>query len=206
MAKTKWDRETIIKRILALEDLDEDLTCSNVKEIDSALVGAAISYFGNWSEALKASGLDYEEIQKLSKQRRREKVRKWSEEKVLEDIRKVAETEEDLSCAYMKEKYSTLVAAASNYIGSWKKALEMLGFDYSEVLRIGRQKRKEREKAWHQTLLLERMDKLKTLDENLIKEKEAQFHAKVLECFSSWRKAVLELKKWRGEKENNGKD
>ena len=62
MAKAKWDADKVIKRILALDDLGQDLTCSNVKEIDSALVGAAISYFGNWGSALEAAGLDYAEI------------------------------------------------------------------------------------------------------------------------------------------------
>jgi len=206
MAKSKWTRESIIKRILALADLGEDLTCSNVKKIDSALVGAAISYFGNWGEALKAAGLDYDEIRKLSKKRRQEKVRKWSVEKVLEDIRTVAAAEEDLSCAYMKEKYSTLVAAANNYIGSWKKALEMLGYDYSEVLRVGRLKQKERNKAWYQNLLMERLDRMKVLDENLIRQREPKFHAAVIEYFATWRKAVLELKKWRKQKEEKPKD
>ena len=200
MSKPRWSEEAIIKRILALERLGEDLTCSHVKEIDSALVGAAISYFGNWGVALGAAGLDYSEIRKISKQRRAEKVRKWSVDKVLEDIREAAEVEDDISYAYMKEKYSSLVAAANNYIGSWKKALEMLGFDYSEVLRKGRAWRIEREKAWYRDLLLERLSKM-PLNECMIKRKYPKLHQVLISRFSSWEKAMANLRKYDKKKE-----
>lgn len=186
MAKAKWDPETVIKRILALDNLGEDLTCSHVKDIDSALVGAAISYFGNWGAALEAAGLDYAEIRKLSKERRKEKVRKWSEKKVIEEIRDVAATEDDISYAYMKEKYSSLVAAASNYVGSWKKALEMLGFDYAEVQRKGRLARIERETTWYKDIIVERLDKLGIRDAATLKAQQPEFHALLLKHFKSW--------------------
>lgn len=194
MAKSKWDEETIIKRILMLESLEEDLACSHVKQIDSALVGAAISYFGNWGAALRAAGLDYDEIRKVSKARRSEKVRKWSINKVIEEIREIAKEEDDLSYAYMKEKYSSLVAAAGNYVGSWKQTIEMCGFDYGEVLRTGRKKRIERERAWYRGLLLERLAKLKTVDENKVKELEPRFHRLLMDYFPNWRKVIRSLK------------
>ncbi len=194
MAKAKWDETTIIKRILMLSELDEDLSCSHIKEIDSALVGAAISYFGNWSAALDAAGLDHEQIRIKSIMKRSEKVRKWSINKVLEEIREVVKTEDDLSYAYMKEKHSSLVAAASNYIGSWKKALEMCGYDYAEVLRTGREKKLEREKSWYKNLLLERLDKIGSLDEKMIAKTHPRFHKMLISQFSSWNKVVRAVK------------
>jgi hypothetical protein len=193
-AKTKWDRQVIIKCILKLRDLGEDLTYTRVKEIDSALVGAAVSYFGNWSAALEAAGLDYAEIRSVSMKRRSEKVRKWSINKVLEEIREVEKNEDDLSNAFMKEKHSSLVAAANNYIGSWKKALEMCGFDYAEIQRKGRAKRHEREKSWYRSLLLERLGKMGTLDERVIKNRAPKLHKMVVQHFSTWNKAVKALR------------
>jgi hypothetical protein len=190
MAKAKWDAETVIKRILALEDLGEDLTCSHIKEIDSALVGASISYFGNWGSALEAAGLDYSEIRKISKLRRKEKVRKWSENKVLEEIREVAKTEPDISYAYMKEKHSSLVAAASNYVGSWKKALEEIGFDYSEVQRKGREARIERETMWYKDLLVERLEKLGVRDSATLKAQNPAFYKILMDHFKSWARVM----------------
>ena len=190
MAKSKWNPETIIKRIHALDDLEEDLTCSHVKEIDSALVGAAISYFGNWGAALEAAGLDYSEIRKISQDRRRDKVRKWSIEKVLDDIRHVAETEHDISYAYMKEKYSSLVAAASNYVGSWKKAVEMIGLDYEEVQRKGRTARTVREKNWYKDLLIERLDRIGAPDSSTLRKTNPEFYKLILAHFKTWTAVV----------------
>jgi hypothetical protein len=192
--KTKWDRQVIIKCILKLRDLGEDLTYTRVKEIDSALVGAAVSYFGNWGAALEAAGLDYAEIRDISMKRRSDKVRKWSINKVLEEIREIEKNENDLSNAFMKEKHSSLVAAANNYIGSWKKALEMCGFDYVEIQKKGRAKRLEREKSWYCSLLLERLDKMGTLDERVIKSRSPKFHKMIIQHFSTWNKAVKALR------------
>jgi hypothetical protein len=193
-AKTKWNRDEIVRRITVLHKLDEDLTYSHIKEIDSTLVGAAISYFGNWGAAIRAVGLDYSEIRKLSKSRREEKVRKWTMDKVLEEIREIAKNEDDLSYAFMKEKHSSLVAAAGNYVGSWKKALELCGFDYAEVLKKGRGKRLDREKSWYRSLLLDRLEKLGTLDERTAVSKYPKFHKMVIDYFSSWGKAVKTIK------------
>jgi len=207
MAKPKWDEETIIRRILMIKGLDEDLTCAHVREIDSALVGAAISYFGSWGAALRAAGLDYDEVRRLSKKRRAEKVRRWSIDKVLGEIRELAAREDDLSYAFMKEKHSSLVAAAGNYIGSWKKALEMCGFDYGEVLRNGRAKRAEREKEWYRDLLLGRLEALGTLDEDAVAAAHPKFHKLLLDRFSNWRKiaaAVRERAKRTRFRESSG--
>ncbi len=197
MAKARWSKEKIIDRILKLYELDVDMTCATVKKTDSALVGAATRYFGSWGAAIKAAGLDYSNIRRISETRRKEKVRVWTEGKVLQDIQAVAEKEKDLSNAFMKEKYPALVAAASNYFGSWKKALEKLGYDYNEVICIGREEKAKRRKNWYRHLLLERLKKMDTLDEREIKKKAPDFHKMLLKYFSNWRNVVKELKKLR---------
>lgn len=204
MAKSKWSREKIIDRIHKLEELGVDLTCSQAKEIDSALVGAATAYFGSWKAAVEAAGYDYRRIRKISEKRRQEKVRKWTEKKVLEEITEIARVEKDLSNAFMKEKHPALVAAASNYFGSWKKALEELGFDYNQVLRTGREEKARRQKNWYRRLLLERLEKMNTLDEKIIAARQTEFHKALLHYFSDWRTVVRELKKMRENPGDNG--
>lgn len=122
-------------------------------------------------------------------------------EKVLEDIKEVARNEDDLSYAFMKEKHSSLVAAACNYVGSWKKALELCGFDYSKVLENGRKMRLDREKMWYKNLILDRMEKLPTIDERKIISTYPQYHKMVIEYFSSWGKAVQSMKARKNGKE-----
>lgn len=194
MSKRKWSKELIAKSILKLHKQGEDLTSTNVKQIDSALVGAAVSYFGNWGNAVREAGLDYEKEKKKSKALRKEKVRKWTTENIIDEIKSVSEYEEDLSYKYMKEKYSSLVAAACNYFGSWKKALVEAGVDYSEVLKKGRKNRSNMKKDWRQNLLLERLDSMNTIDEKTIMKNEERFYNMLIQNFSSWREVVKALR------------
>lgn len=191
----KWDEDTIKKRILQLHEAGEELTNSRVKEIDSKLVGAAISFYGNWGDAVRAAGLDYDEIRRESRRQRSEKVRKWTSERVIDEIKAVAEKEGDISYAFMKEKHSALVAAACNYVGSWKQALELAGFNYNDVQKNGRKARDERQKAWYCELLLDRLEKLMPVDSAAVRDKNPKFHKQVLSRFKSWAKAMDELKK-----------
>lgn len=195
MAKTKWDEETIKKRILALNEIGEELTCSRVKEIDKRLVGAAVSFFGNWGAAVEAAGLDYTEIRKKSKLSRSDKVRKWTKDIVIEKIREVAKTEKDMSYAFMKEKHSSLVAAACNYVGSWKKALNLAGFDYNEVQNQGRKSRTERERAWYKELLIEKLERLGATESAAVKARNPKFHALLMSHFKSWSKVMEQLRR-----------
>ena len=188
MARSKWSKEIILEKIRAHHERGENLTCSNMKKKDSKLVGAAVSYFGNWGAAIRKAGLNYDEVRKRSKNDRAEHYRKWTREKVLEKIRQVAEIENDISYVYVKEKYSSLVAAANNYFGSWKKAIEILGYNYSEVQRDGRANRQERDKVWRRRLLLERFRQLPVRDEKLLREMYPVFHRVLIENFGSWGK------------------
>jgi hypothetical protein len=202
MARVKWTKEKIVKRILSLHKLGEDLSNSNAKRIDGALVGAATSYFGNWSAAIEAAGLDSAEVKKTSQRRRNEKIKKWTSEKIIEEIRRKADTENDLSYAYIKEKHPALVAAAGKYVGSWKKAIESAGFDYKEVQEKGKLHRQELNKTWHGDLLLERLDKFgESPDEREVMRKSPDFHRLLTKHFGSWRSAISALKKRRKERE-----
>lgn len=188
MARKKWSREAIIDQIRAYHRAGEKLTNSDMKEKDSRLVGAAVSYFGNWGNAVRAAGLDYGKVRAISRNQRAENYRKWTEERVLDEIRRVAVLEQDISYVFMKEKYSSLVAAANNYFGSWKKAIEQLGYNYIEVQKKGRVNRNQRDKFWRRRLLLERLSQLPQRDERLLREVYPKFHKVLMDHFGSWEK------------------
>ena len=202
MAKAKWSEEAIIRQILRLKDLGVDLTHSNVRQVDRKLAGAAVSIFGNWGEAVKAAGLDYSEVLKLSRKKRSENVRKWSVERVVEKIREVAAVEKDISYVYMKDKQPALVAAACNYIGSWKKALEMAGFDYDEVQKQGRDSQRDRERVWYCGLLIEKLDRLGITESARIREEQPKFHKLLMQYYKSWAKVLDALRAYREKNEN----
>lgn len=125
---TKWSKDKIIKKIKDLYRRNMDLSAGNVAKTFKALFSAATSkrYFGSWREAVKIAGIDYESIKSVSAQVRREKLRKWSPEKVVEEIKKIPEKE----LWFVYRTNLALHSAARREFGSWESAVRAAGYDY----------------------------------------------------------------------------
>jgi len=135
MPQRRWSRELILERIRELRRQGCDLTPSQVGAQQGALVSAAERYFGNWSAAVRAAGVDYEKVRESGRRRRSERIRVWSCDKIIAEIRRLHRAGEDLSWAVMERKYQPLCAAAVKrcYFGSWAAALAAAGVDYEQV-------------------------------------------------------------------------
>ena len=57
---TKWNKQRIIVAIRARKEAGKDINHTTTQRDDCALVSAAQRYFGNWSKALAAAGVDAE--------------------------------------------------------------------------------------------------------------------------------------------------
>jgi hypothetical protein len=80
--------------------------------------------FGTWAKAVEAAGFDYEHVTG---------VRRWSREKVIEEIQKLAAEGVPLDATSIGRKYSYLhEAAVKLFPRSWGKALRAAGFDPDE--------------------------------------------------------------------------
>ncbi len=124
--KQKWSKEKIIETIKDLKKQNIDISASNISKNYIPLFTAACSrrYFSSWSNAVKAAGIDYDQILEAGKARRRKKLTKWSRTQVLDEIRK-AETPNLLST--YRDRLA-LYSAARREFGSWKQALEAAGY------------------------------------------------------------------------------
>jgi hypothetical protein len=124
--KQKWSKEKIVETIKDLKKQNEDISASNISKNHIPLFTAACSrrYFSSWSNAVKAAGIDYDQILEAGKARRRKKLTKWSKEQVLEEVKK-AESQNLLST--YRERLA-LYSAARREFGSWKQALEAAGY------------------------------------------------------------------------------
>lgn len=124
--KQKWSQEKIVENIQALQKQGIDISASNISKNHIPLFTAACSrrYFSSWSNAVKAAGIDYDQILEAGKIRRRKKLTKWSKAQVLEEVRK-AESQ-NLLITY-RERLA-LYSAARREFGSWKLALEAAGY------------------------------------------------------------------------------
>jgi hypothetical protein len=124
--KQKWSKEKIVQNIKELSKQNIDISASNISKNYIPLFTAACSrrYFSSWSNAVRAAGINYDQILEAGKARRRNKLTKWSKEQVLEEVRK-AEAQ-NLLTTY-RDKLA-LYSAARREFGSWKKALEAAGY------------------------------------------------------------------------------
>lgn len=124
--KQKWSTEKIVETIQELRKQNIDISASNISKNHIPLFTAACSrrYFSSWANAVKAAGIDYDQILEAGKSRRRKKLTKWSKQQVLEEVRR-AESQ-NLLTTYRDRL--ALYSAARREFGSWKQALEAAGY------------------------------------------------------------------------------
>lgn len=89
------------------------------------LIGGARRVFGSLKAAMQAAGLPYPPRPQLN------------EERILEELRRMHAEGRDLSLAAVKDRHAgSLLGPALHRFGSWRKAIEAAGIDYSEVSRV----------------------------------------------------------------------
>ena len=104
---------------------------ANVAQEYPTLYLKARKVFGSWKKAIEACGIDYEEARNR---------RKWSREKVLQEIKNLYSSGHSLRPKDLRRKgIVNLVSAATYHFGSWRKAVELSGACYSG----GRKKRRK---------------------------------------------------------------
>jgi len=131
---TRWSKELIVKRIVEHHRKGKPLNATAVRKYDNALTTAAWNYFGPWSLALRAAGLRPENIQLHCP--------KWTDEAVLEAIRKRAKAGKPLGSHSVKP--ASLVASARRFFGGWPKALEVAGVRAAKIPSAHKTRRKRR--------------------------------------------------------------
>lgn len=124
-----WSKDRICERIRELHEDGESLSHEDAKRNHGALVSAASSprYFGSWGAAIRAAGLDYDDIRKINR---------WSKEKIVEAIRRLhAEGQSVNNSAMRRMGYRGMMEAAirPENFGSWAEAVQAAGLDYEEV-------------------------------------------------------------------------
>src|SRR5579864_613534 len=79
MAAKKWDKERVLEALRADQRAGHDLSSAEMGRRHNGLYQACSNQFGSYAAALKALGIDPESVRK---------VRRWSAEKVVREIRR----------------------------------------------------------------------------------------------------------------------
>ncbi|MEW6143548.1 MAG: hypothetical protein AB1598_00870 [Thermodesulfobacteriota bacterium] len=102
---------------------------TNIAKSHSSLYVKACKAFGSWRNALEACGIDYE---------RARNNRKWTRERIVREIKRLGAGGCCLRPSVLRKNgMTTLVSAAEYHFGSWRRAVEHCGLDYS----FGRRKK-----------------------------------------------------------------
>ena len=123
-----WSKERIGERIRELHAAGEALSHEEAKRNHGALVSAASSprYFGSWGAAIRAAGLDYDDIRKINR---------WSKEKIITAILALHAQGKAINNAAMRRMgFRGMMEAAnrSENFGSWTAALAAAGLEDEE--------------------------------------------------------------------------
>lgn len=128
--KRKWSKEIILEMIQDLKNQNIDLSAGNISKNYVSLFTAASSrrYFSSWAGAVREAGINYDQILDEGKNRRRNKLTKWSKTQVLEEVKR----SQSLNLLTTYRDRLALYSAARREFGSWKQALKEAGYELTK--------------------------------------------------------------------------
>jgi hypothetical protein len=102
---------------------------ANIAKEHSTLYANACKAFGSWKQALEACGIEYESSRNN---------RKWTRERIVKEIKRLKAEGRSLRPSVLRKNgMTTLLSATEYHFGSWKRAVEACGINYS----FGRRKK-----------------------------------------------------------------
>ena len=177
-----WTTEEVIRALREAYERGEDLLSSDFKRRYKSLYTAARSKrcFGSWREALKAAGLDYEELKGR---------RFWTKRRIIERIRELHAQGIPLNWSTVDKISPGLYRAArrKENFGSWRGALEAAGVEPQPARAT---------ESWSKEKIVRTIRELFERGEDLSQKSVAQKYpallaaAKSRRYFGSWGEAV----------------
>ncbi len=172
-----WSRDDVVKEIRKLQKQGSQLNSGHIARVQPALAYAARRYVGSWEKAIQAAGFDYSEIRRKSF---------WSKKKIVSQIRELKAEGRPLHVSAAEKEYCGLVGAATMYFGSWRKAIQAAGLDYSRI---------KQQKEWSKKAIVREIRRLHRQGMPLgttipVREKYRILHAAAVRYYGSWAEAM----------------
>ncbi len=129
MKRNRWTEQTICEQIKTLHRDGQDISYASVNKSNPKLVGAATVYFGSYTKAVAAAGIDYGPFAKQ---------KSWTDQSIIKELRLLKARNADLSHKSMARTHPLLLAAARHHFDTYELALEAADIDYTQILKMKR--------------------------------------------------------------------
>lgn len=162
-----WSRESVVAEIRRLHARGERVTTFELaRRGHSRVVAAARQYIGSWRDALQLAGVRYEP-----------KLRRWTNDSVLGEIRRLHREGKSLSSEQVE---GALVSAATKRFGTWRKARAAAVPSYEK-------------EGWSKPLVLRRIRERhiqgKSMSATGVEMDDLALHAAARRYLGSWKRA-----------------
>ncbi len=124
---TKWNCESIKRELKQRKRRGEDLWSRGLRVTEAPLHSAAVHWFGSYRAAVEAAGIDYGKVCHCV-------PNTWTCETVVAEIKRLHRKGRPIHHARLERAEPRLVVAMYRCFGSFRKAIEAAGIDYSKVM------------------------------------------------------------------------
>jgi hypothetical protein len=123
-----WTDAQILSMLRRRHQAGKDLSTAGMSVQCASLLRSATFHFGTYRQAVERAGIDYVSVS-------RRVLEHWTRAQVLDGLRKMHDQGLGISEEQVAARNRKMASAASRLFGSYRKAIEALGLDYSEICR-----------------------------------------------------------------------
>jgi hypothetical protein len=185
--KEDWPPSRILAIILSLSQRRRPLRPAELQRRYGHLIQAARRYFGSWSKAVVAAGVDPAKLKR---------VPLWTKERIIEAILIRALNNEPLDSRAVRPR--SLADAGTRLFGSWRSSLAAAGIDLKRqgempgqsVPECRRPSQRWSDEQVLQTILA-RLGEHRMLNATTVHNDDSRLYWAAKGCYGSWRNALL---------------
>lgn len=122
--------------------------------------------------------------------RKRTTYSRWSESKIINEIRRLHEEGIPLTVQHISRAYSSLYSAALRYFKGWNHAVIAAGIDYITILSASRRVAADKITKWDRESVVEAVRKIPPEDLWFVYKTDIALHSAARREFGTWRRAV----------------
>jgi hypothetical protein len=119
--RRSWTKPSVVQELQDLQKRGQDLSTMALLRHSASLYRAAGFYFGSYTKALHAVGIDPAKFRRFTT---------WSKPLIIETLQDLDRRGRDLRKSAMDDHSSKVYDAARNHFGTYEKALRAAGLDY----------------------------------------------------------------------------